>query len=507
MIDLPTKAEVYCSDGAAGRSTYVIFNPNNHRMTHLVVQSNRPPFDEHLVPVDQVDGTTDTLIRLKCTRKDLYAMKPFECEQYIRTRLPEYLTSQSAYPISGMMITTEVDTYIPVKLSNVPAGEMAVKRGARVEATDGPMGQVDELLINSNNMQVTHLVLLERRLLEHREITIPVSQINRVYEDKVYLKLDRQSVEQLPTVPTQHLPQGEQEKVRLEIGAQIPLRVSSEDHKTDFNSKRRNMMDKMIVVVFDSELKAYDGSKALQELQNEGSINLYAKAVIARDASGKVSMKQQGDMGPVGTAVGMLTGSLIGLIGGPIGVAIGAYAGTVGGLFYDMGHLSVGEDFLSEVEKSLLPGKAAVVAEIWEEWTTPVDARMEALGGVVFRRTSDDVLDAQIERDVTALNADLAELEAERDQATGEARAKLQAKVDAAKGRLKTAQDTIQARIEASQKETDAKVKSLQEQAAKESGERKVKREARIAELKADQKRRSDLLKQAWELTKKALSA
>lgn len=507
MIDLPTKAEVLCSDGPAGRSTYVIFNPNDHRMTHLVVQSNRPPFDEHLVPVDQVAATTNDLIRLKCTRKDLYAMEPFECEQYIRTKLPEYLTSQSAYPISGMMITTEVDAYVPVKISNIPAGEMAVKRGARVEAIDGPVGQVDELLMNSGNMQVTHLVVLERHLMEHREITIPVSQIDRVFEDKIYLKLDRQSVEQLPTTPIQRWPQDEKEKARLEIGAHFPLRFSSEGNKLDFKLNRRNMMDKMLVVVFDSELKAYDGSKALQEMQNEGSINLYAKAVIARDASGKVSVKQQGDMGPVGTAVGLLTGSLIGLLGGPVGVAIGAYAGTVGGMFFDLGHLTVGEDFLSEVEKSLLPGKAAVVAEVWEEWTTPVDSRMEALGGVVFRRTSDDVLDAQIERDAAALEADLTELEAERDQATGEARAKLQAKVDAAKGRMKTAQDTIQARIDASQKETDAKIKSLQEQAAKESGQRKAKREARIAELHADQKRRSDLLKQAWELTKKALSA
>jgi uncharacterized membrane protein len=267
------------------------------------------------------------------------------------------------------------------------------------------------------------------------------------------------------------------------------------------------MMDKMLVVVFDSELKAYDGSRALQELQNEGSINLYAKAVVTRDASGKVAVKQEGDMGPVGTAVGLLSGSLIGLIGGPVGIAIGAYAGTVGGMFYDLAHLGIGEDFLYEVEQSLLPGKAAVVAEIWEEWTLPVDNRMEALGGVVFRRTSVEVVDEQIERDVAALDAELAELKAERDQATGEARAKLQAKVDAAKGKLQAAQDAIQARIEASQKETEAKIKSLQEQAAKESGERKAKREARIAELKADQQRRSDLLKQAWELTKEALAA
>ena len=78
--------------------------------------------------------------------------------------------------------------------------------GAWVEATDGTVGQVDELLINSNNMQVTHLVLLERHLLKKREITIPVSQIDRVDEDTIYLKLDRKSVEELPTTPVQCWP-------------------------------------------------------------------------------------------------------------------------------------------------------------------------------------------------------------------------------------------------------------------------------------------------------------
>jgi uncharacterized membrane protein/sporulation protein YlmC with PRC-barrel domain len=451
-----------------------------------VVKSYRPPFREVLVPLDQVEETTPSRIKLKCTRDDLNKLKPFEVEEIIRTELPGYLvwSDVSTVPVIPGYTTEPVATNITVKRQNIPQGELAVRRGARVEATDGYVGQVDELLINSNNQQVTHLVLLERHIFKNREITIPVSQIDRVYEDTIYLKLDRQSVEQLPTTPIQRW----------------PINVK------DSRLKRRIMMDKMLVVVFDSELKAYDGSRALQELQNEGSINLYAKAVIARDAGGKMEVKQAGDMGPVGTAVGLLTGSLIGLIGGPVGVAIGAYAGTVGGLVYDLANAGVGEDFLNEVGRSLLPGKAAVVAEVWEEWTMPVDTRMEALGGVVFRRTNMEVVDEQTERDVAALKAELAELEAERDRATGEARAKLQAKVDAARGRLQAAQDAIQARIEASQKETEAKIKSLQEQATKESGERKAKREARIAELKAEQKRRSDLLKQAWELTKEALS-
>lgn len=267
------------------------------------------------------------------------------------------------------------------------------------------------------------------------------------------------------------------------------------------------MMDKMIVVIFDNETKAYEGLKALQEMQSEGSIDLYAKVAITRDASGKLEVKQQGDMGPVGTAVGMLTGSLLGVIGGPLGVALGASAGMFGGMVYDLAHLGISEDFLTEVEKSLEPGKAAVVAEIEEEWTTPLDTRMEALGGVVLRRNRSEVMDNQVEQDTAAVKADLAEAEAEYHQATGEAKAKLQKKVDAARSRMQAKQDDLQAGIEASQLETEAKVKFLQEQAAQEIGEQKTKREARIAELQATQKRRSDKLNQAWKLAKEALSS
>ena len=266
------------------------------------------------------------------------------------------------------------------------------------------------------------------------------------------------------------------------------------------------MMDNMLVIIFDSENKAYEGSKSLQELQEEGSINLYSKAVVIRDASGKVEIKQQGDMGPVGTAVGLLTGSLIGLLGGPVGLVLGTYAGTVGGLLYDMAQIGVSQDFLAEVERTMQPGKSAVVAEVGEEWTLPVDTRMETLGGAVVRCTRREFLDSQIKRDVSSLEAEITQLEAERDQATGEARAKLQKKVDSAKARLQSMQDDIQAKIEASAQETEAKVKSVQAQATKVSGEQKAKHEKHIAELRAAQKQLSDQLKQAWELAKKAQS-
>jgi uncharacterized membrane protein len=266
------------------------------------------------------------------------------------------------------------------------------------------------------------------------------------------------------------------------------------------------MNDKMMVVIFDDEKKAYEGIKALKDLHAEGSITLYASAVIAKDGDGNVTVKQAADQGPLGTGVGLLTGSLIGLLGGPVGVAIGAGAGTFGGMFYDLAKLGVGEDFLGEVGQQLQAGKVAVVAEVGEEWVTPVDASMEAAGGVVFRRARGEVLDSQIERDAATLKAEVADLKAEHARARQERKAKLQAKISAAKAKLQATQDRAKAVAEATKREMEAKVKSLKDQVAKAQGDAKVKLEARIARVQSDYKRRANKLHQAWELTKEALA-
>ncbi len=268
-------------------------------------------------------------------------------------------------------------------------------------------------------------------------------------------------------------------------------------------------MDKVLIVVFDNENKAYGGSKTLQELENEGSIHLYAEAVIVRDVDGKTYVKRSRGKVPAGMAVGLLTGSLIGLFSGPVGAAVGAGVGASGGFLYDMAHLGVGQDFLDGVGQSLKPGKAAIVAEVWEEWMLPVDTKMENLGGVVFRRTRRDSLDRQIEWDITTLKTEIDELETERDRASGETKKKLQVKINTAKAKLQAALDVMQARLESSQQETEAKIQALQEKTTKTYGERKTKMKQRITELQAEHKRRSDQLKdqlkQAGERIKETL--
>ena len=74
-------------------------------------------------------------------------------------------------------------------------------------------------------------------------------------------------------------------------------------------------MSKMIVSVFDDEQTAYKGTQALTELHREGSISVYSAAVVSRDADGAIRIKDAGDEGPLGSALGMLTGAIIGVLG------------------------------------------------------------------------------------------------------------------------------------------------------------------------------------------------
>jgi DNA repair exonuclease SbcCD ATPase subunit len=159
------------------------------------------------------------------------------------------------------------------------------------------------------------------------------------------------------------------------------------------------------------------------------------------------------------------------------------------------------------VGQSLKPGKAAVVAEVWEDWTLPVDTKMESLGGVVFRRARRDSLDLQVEWDITALKAQIDELETEHAHASGEFRTKLQEKIDTVRAKLQTTVSRIQVRLESSQQETKAKIDSLQDQAAKARDERKAKLEKRITELQAEQKRRNEQLMQTRQHIKETLKA
>jgi sporulation protein YlmC with PRC-barrel domain len=199
-MDIPVNAEMYCTDGICGRSSCVIINPVSREVTHVVAKEKRAPHTEHLVPVKWVTETTRDLIRLHCTSDELAKMEPFIETEYIRETIEGYEHLDGGYMLWPYRLP-KVKKTISVAHKRIPHGELAVQRGARVHATDGPIGRVDEFLVEPESGHITHLVLREGHLWDPRDVTIPISEIDRIEENAVHLKLDKHSVEVLPVIP------------------------------------------------------------------------------------------------------------------------------------------------------------------------------------------------------------------------------------------------------------------------------------------------------------------
>lgn len=250
-------------------------------------------------------------------------------------------------------------------------------------------------------------------------------------------------------------------------------------------------MNKVLTIVFRDEKSAYEGVSALHALDGEGSIVLNTLAVIKKNTDGTVSQESVEDdfPPPSGTLAGTAVGSLIGLLGGPIGLAVGAGTGAVLGIMRDVYTAEVDTDFISDVSTALIPSKYAVIADMDEEWVTPVDTRMEQIGGVVFRTVKSEADAARRAREAAARRAELDQLKAEHAKARSDRKAKLQAQIEQLRTRLAKRLEQDEQRSKQRVADMQAKVQTLQTKAEKEQGDVKAAIEAQIARVRADYQR------------------
>lgn len=256
-------------------------------------------------------------------------------------------------------------------------------------------------------------------------------------------------------------------------------------------------MNKMLVAVFDNENKAFEGLSALKDLDKKCDITLYATAVVSKNEKGEVRLDTAADEGPIGTAVGLFTGSLIGLIGGPVGVVVGGGLGALTGVAFDVTTDDISGAFVDEVSSALVNGKTAVLAEIDETWTVPLDTRIEALGGTIFRRMHYEVAEDQLQREAEALPAEYRDLQDELQQAGTADKAKIRNALTLAQNKAQVLNEQIKRKEKEAKSGLDAKVAKINEQMSRAGDRRHARLQKRIDELKADYFLRMDRLNSA----------
>jgi hypothetical protein len=205
-MEIPINADVICKEGSCGRSTYIVLDPIKDTVTHFVVEDTSLPNIEYLVPIQKIEASNHEKIYLKCRRTELENMEPFIETDFIRANSEEYFLPFD-YPYTRpLMVWPYVGLSEDVMISrlvHVPPSELAVRRGASVRASDGYVGEVDEFIVNPDNGHITHLILRKGHLWAEKDVTIPVSQIDRLDENDVYLKLNKSEVAALPAIPIQ----------------------------------------------------------------------------------------------------------------------------------------------------------------------------------------------------------------------------------------------------------------------------------------------------------------
>lgn len=80
----------------------------------------------------------------------------------------------------------------------LPTGRVAFRGGEEVQATDGSIGRVPDLVVDLRQHQTTHLVVQEGHLWGRRQVAVPVSVVALLDEDGgVHLRISTQAVEAL----------------------------------------------------------------------------------------------------------------------------------------------------------------------------------------------------------------------------------------------------------------------------------------------------------------------
>jgi sporulation protein YlmC with PRC-barrel domain len=204
-------ADASCTDGLCGEVIRVVVDPVAQAVTHLVVEPKHRHGRGRLVPLDLVDASGE--IGLRCTLAEFEKLDHAEDAQFLpgSSGYAGYGPGQAlSWPYYGARMPSNTNWFgmgrnvpaakaaRPVVSDSIPVGEVAVRRGEHVHATDGDIGRVQGLVINPDR-HVTHVLLQDGHLFGRKEVAIPIGAVTRV-DDGVRLNLTKQEVHDLPPV-------------------------------------------------------------------------------------------------------------------------------------------------------------------------------------------------------------------------------------------------------------------------------------------------------------------
>ena len=205
MMLLSIGKSIRCRDGEAGKLKYVVLDPDDGEVTHLIVEQGKLLRRDIVVPAAWVEGESKGQILLNATAEELNDLPVYKEFDFIQAD-PSY------HPLSGHRIEDVrfwSSPYDPVGggkpwiLRRVRVGvqdeEVVLQRGLPVHDRDGrAVGALDHLIVEPGNVRVTHLVLGQSLLWDKKMHIVPMERVADVTENDVRLNMTAKELEEAP---------------------------------------------------------------------------------------------------------------------------------------------------------------------------------------------------------------------------------------------------------------------------------------------------------------------
>lgn len=212
-MDIELGTPVFGSDGRLGSVEAIVMHPKEERVTHLVVRHGHLFAVSKVVPVEIVAEAKPARVLLRLDRAGFDRMPDF-LTQHFTNEPPESLAGplRTIPPDGVLWPSTLVGWYLPAEVpeptsfveENLPPGELPLKTGTEVYATDGKVGHVEEVCFDRASGRASSLVV-RRGFLFHRDVTLPIEWVAGIGE-RVRLNRSKAELERFQAETSGHGP-------------------------------------------------------------------------------------------------------------------------------------------------------------------------------------------------------------------------------------------------------------------------------------------------------------
>ena len=179
-------AAAACSDGPCGAVSRVVVDPVARELTHLVIEPEHRSGLGRLVPLEHGRGerrrTSACATPSPSSSRSAPPRRPISCPGAAAT---DAYAAHEAYYWPYFGLEGGADPLVAMASAMVtrdmlPPGEIGVRRGEAVHASDGEIGKVEGLVVESAQGHVTHVLLQEGHLWGRKQVAIPIGAVEKM---------------------------------------------------------------------------------------------------------------------------------------------------------------------------------------------------------------------------------------------------------------------------------------------------------------------------------------